>query len=478
MLDSSRGQSPMASYARVVVVGILLTCGLTVIGVGQAAAASTQPTIGGLAAGSVTCGGSVTTGLGGAATGGAILTICGTNFGAAANLTTKVYFGSSTNIALDTLAPSVTIVSASRMTVTVPAAPNATTPSTIFVFNPASSPTLSATTCGAVATACQYTYTWPASTPTNTPTISSVSPATGPLAGGTSVTITGDYFFPGADLLGPGPHHRGAAPGRGSLDLVQLLAELGVPGQPGRGGRLDPAEAVEESLLRDGERDHGPARSGDADDGHPVGREEPRHEVAEAGDDPDPVLWQEVLVVKDEQHLPGNVPLALAVLQRLEDEVGRGVGEVGAVEGTLLDVAEVVGSHGPAVDGHPDLVLPEVPHRFVPLRRHDVEVQRGDLDGGPDAARDDSSGRIGRPGGAGQGGTAEGERHEPGDRVHGHLAEGHGRPMISKSWSVSRRISDRSSVSDARTAVDATSSGSSLASSQPIPSSGTSMLAE
>ena len=206
MQQSRTRISGVSSVAKIILVALLSLMGLTVIGVGQAAAASTQPTIGGLAAGSVTCGGSVTTGLSGVATGGAILTICGTNFGAAANLTTKVYFGSSTNIALDTPAPSVTVVSASRMTITVPAAPNATTPSTIFVNNPASSPTLSATTCGAVATACQYTYTWGASTPTNTPTISSVSPATGPLAGGTSVTITGN------NLAGPSAVNFGSTP--------------------------------------------------------------------------------------------------------------------------------------------------------------------------------------------------------------------------------------------------------------------------
>ena len=85
MQHSRTRTSGVISVAKIMLVALLSLLGLTVIGVGQAAAVSTQPTIGGLAAGSVACGVTVTTGLSGAATGGAVITICGTNFGAANN---------------------------------------------------------------------------------------------------------------------------------------------------------------------------------------------------------------------------------------------------------------------------------------------------------------------------------------------------------------------------------------------------------
>ncbi|MHC5018853.1 MAG: IPT/TIG domain-containing protein [Planctomycetota bacterium] len=104
--------------------------------------------------------------------GGTALTLTGTNFVTGATVTVG---GSS--------ATSVTVVSASTITCTAPSGTQG--PATVVVTN---IDTQSATLAGG------YIYQGPA------PTLSSVSPAAGPLAGGTTVTLTGTNFVAGATV--------------------------------------------------------------------------------------------------------------------------------------------------------------------------------------------------------------------------------------------------------------------------------------
>ena len=105
---------------------------------------------------------------GGPLVGGTVVTVTGTNFGAGAT----VAFGG-------TLATSVTVVSETSLTATTPA--HAAGAVTVLVTNTDG-------TSGSKTSA--FTYR-------NIPTVTSVTPASGPTAGGTSVVIQGTNFVSG-----------------------------------------------------------------------------------------------------------------------------------------------------------------------------------------------------------------------------------------------------------------------------------------
>ena len=111
----------------------------------------------------------------GTTAGGTSVTISGANFASGATVT----FGGAA-------ATNVNVVSGSTMTATTPA--HAAGAVNVVVMNPGGQ---SGTLAGG------YTYTAPAP---QAPTVTSVSPNTGPTAGGTSVTITGTNFATGAAL--------------------------------------------------------------------------------------------------------------------------------------------------------------------------------------------------------------------------------------------------------------------------------------
>ena len=110
----------------------------------------------------------------GPATGGTQLTITGTNF--ATGATVRVG---------GTLATGITLVSSTQLRATTPA--GSAGARDVQVTNPGGS---SATQAGA------FTYT---ATPT-TPTLTSVSPTSGPTTGGTTITLTGANFVSGATV--------------------------------------------------------------------------------------------------------------------------------------------------------------------------------------------------------------------------------------------------------------------------------------
>jgi len=176
MEKSTTRVSVTGKVARALVVALLSLVGLSVIGVGPAAAAS-QPTVTSMSLGaSQPCPGG-TTGLSGSAQAATAITVCGSSFGAAGNSTTQVLVN---GVALP--AASVTVITGTRLNATIPFATGPTPTVNIQVLNPSdTTPTSSCTTA-----ACQFTYTWAAA-----PTVTSIAPTFGPATGGTAVTITG-----------------------------------------------------------------------------------------------------------------------------------------------------------------------------------------------------------------------------------------------------------------------------------------------
>ena len=161
--------SGMGKVARVLLVALLSLAGLSLIGVGKAYAAS-PPTVTGLG---LTTGGSY---------GGDTVVVKGTGFSASSTVT----FGG-------VPAASVVFTNPFRITATSPVPQNGTAVVDVQV-----------TTGGltsAITPADQFTYFWISS-----PTVTAVTPNVGPIAGGTSVTITGTY------LAGPSAVSFGATP--------------------------------------------------------------------------------------------------------------------------------------------------------------------------------------------------------------------------------------------------------------------------
>lgn len=156
----------MNTIAKVVLAALLGLLGLTVVGVGQANAAG-GPVLKSL---------SPTTG---SANGGTAVTIGGSGFTGA----TAVKFGGATitTVCAPTpVAPCFTVNTGIKVTAYTPAALNGTANVNVAVTVGGVDSTPSSAGVNV------YTYTWAAA-----PTVTAISPATGPATGGTSVTITG-----------------------------------------------------------------------------------------------------------------------------------------------------------------------------------------------------------------------------------------------------------------------------------------------
>jgi hypothetical protein len=178
MEQSFSRRSRVGTVVKIAVAMLLGLAGLTVVGVDSAFAVAGPPTVTGLANG-LNGTGTCTTGkgYGGDSAGGNQIAICGTNFGAAGSTTTSATIGGKP-------ASGVSVVSNSRMYVTVPPAPNGTAAQDVLVTFPALTGAQTST-CSANP-ACVYTYTW------QPPTISAVGliPVTATSQSGNFVTLT------------------------------------------------------------------------------------------------------------------------------------------------------------------------------------------------------------------------------------------------------------------------------------------------
>ena len=182
------------TFLKVAVSALIGLAGLAAVGVQQAAAAA-PPVVTSL---SVTAG---------PASGGTAVQVNGTGFGSVGSVT-AVYFG--------TASATFTQVNGIRIDATSP-------------YTTSSSPTVNVTVVSkgvtsATSAADQFTYTWP-----SPPTVSGISPASGPIAGGTTVTVTGTNL-PGASAVHFGT--AAATPTVTSATTLTVVAPAGTGNQP------------------------------------------------------------------------------------------------------------------------------------------------------------------------------------------------------------------------------------------------------